>query len=186
MSFHLHIAVCGAVLLLFLCDGEVAAASDENGGASGLDGVVGIEVLCELAGVGAEKAVHAVVVHGVDAALLAVREVCGPVNLDAVACGRAALYIVAKAVHALGLPGSRLADGVVHGRLPSRLELVGVGLLCGELVFVVEPAPNVAEVVDVGSVAAVIPEGCRAARVSSGCDGALRGIIAVHGSMSPF
>ena len=65
---------------------------------------------------------------------------------QAVACGRAALYIVAKAVHALGLPRSRLADGVVHRRLPSRLELVGVGLLCGELVFVVEPAPNAAEV----------------------------------------
>ena len=109
----LHIAVTGGVLLLFLANGEIAAACNEDRGNTGFNGIVVVQIFRQLAGVGVQQRVNFLMVHGIDALFLPLRNRRCLIYHLPIFGGGAACGVVAVAVCIVGTAGSALIDGVI-------------------------------------------------------------------------
>ena len=109
----LHIAVTGGVLLLFLANREIAAACNEDRGNTGFNGIVVVQIFRQLAGVDVQQRVNFLMVHGIDALFLPLRNRRCLIHHLPIFGGGAACGVVTVAVCIVGTAGGTLIDGVI-------------------------------------------------------------------------
>ena len=109
----LHIAVAGRVLFFFLAHREIGTTGNQDRGNTGINGKVVVHVGGQLPGVGVKQAVDFLMVHGINALFLRLRDFKGVVHIMPVLRRGAAGLVIGIAVHLLGAAGRTLIDGIV-------------------------------------------------------------------------
>ena len=109
----LHIAVTGCVLLVFLRHREIAAASDKDRWHTGFNGIMVIQICCQLAGIGVQQRIYFLMVHGINALFLPLGKLRCFIDHLPVFGGGTACRIVAVAVCIIGAPGCALIDRII-------------------------------------------------------------------------
>ena len=109
----LHIAVAGRVLFFFLAYRKIGTTDNQDRGNTGVNGKTVVHVGGQLPGVGVKQAVDFLMVHGIDALFLCLRDFKGIIHIMPVLrCGAAGL-VIGIAVHLLGAAGCTLIDGII-------------------------------------------------------------------------
>ena len=109
----LHIAVTGCVLLVFLRHREIAAASHKDRWHTGFNGIMVIQICCQLAGIGVQQRIYFFMVHGINALFLPLGKQCCLIHHLPIFSGGTACRIVSVAVCIIGAPGCALIDRII-------------------------------------------------------------------------
>ena len=109
----LHIAVAGRVLFFFLAHREIGTTGNQDRGNTGVNGKAVVHVGGQFPGVGVKQAVDFLMVHGINALFLCLRDFKGIIHIMPVLRRGAAGLVVGKTVHFLCSAGRALVDGII-------------------------------------------------------------------------
>src|SRR5699024_10509816 len=107
------IAVAGRVLLFFLAYRKIGTTDNQDRGNTGVNGKAVVHVGGQLPGVGVKQAVDFLMVHGINALFLCLRDFKGIIHIMPVLRRGAAGLVIGIAVHLLGAAGCTLIDGII-------------------------------------------------------------------------